>query len=368
MKTYILAHADFQLLLDELINQKYEIIGPTMTDHAIVYENIESVSELPIGWIEEQEKGHYRLKQVKAPTLFGFTIGPTSWKRYLYPPQSSLWKALKTDSGFKVSQDKGKIPKYAFLGVRACELEAIKIQDRVFINETYQDPIYKGRREQAFIIALNCSRASQTCFCVSMNSGPQVKHSFDLALTELYEHENHRFLIEVGSEKGHEVLNRIPHTQASKSDLLLAQKIIDNTSQQMGRQMNTKGLKEHLDNHRQHPLWKELGERCMSCTNCTMVCPTCFCSTVEDITDLSGQQAERIRRWDSCFNDDFSYIHGGTIRQSISSRYRHWLTHKLSSWHDQFDTSGCVGCGRCISWCPVGIDLTEEVQKLRSGE
>jgi ferredoxin len=95
-----------------------------------------------------------------------------------------------------------------------------------------------------------------------------------------------------------------------------------------------------------------------------MVCPTCFCTTPEDITDVTGEHAERWERWASCFELDFSYLHGGSVRQSGVGRYRHWITHKLSTWYDQFGHSGCVGCGRCIAWCPVGIDITEEAARL----
>ena len=96
-----------------------------------------------------------------------------------------------------------------------------------------------------------------------------------------------------------------------------------------------------------------------------MVCPTCFCTTVEDHSDLAGETAERVRSWDSCFTLDFSYVHGGSVRTETQSRYRQWMTHKLASWIDQFGTSGCVGCGRCITWCPVGIDITEEAAAIR---
>ncbi|MBF0393567.1 MAG: 4Fe-4S dicluster domain-containing protein, partial [Alphaproteobacteria bacterium] len=120
--------------------------------------------------------------------------------------------------------------------------------------------------------------------------------------------------------------------------------------------------------NREHPRWDEVAKRCLTCGNCTMVCPTCFCTTVDDVTDLGGTRTERVRSWDSCFTLDFSYIHGGSVRNEGSSRYRQWITHKLSSWHDQFGSSGCVGCGRCITWCPVGIDITEEVGAIRASE
>jgi sulfhydrogenase subunit beta (sulfur reductase) len=134
----------------------------------------------------------------------------------------------------------------------------------------------------------------------------------------------------------------------------------------MGRQMDTNGLKELLQGNPTHKQWDDVAARCLTCANCTMVCPTCFCTTVEDHTDLTGQTAERVRRWDSCFTLDFSYIHGGSVRTETKSRYRQWMTHKLASWIDQFGTSGCVGCGRCITWCPVGIDITAEVAAIRA--
>ena len=137
---------------------------------------------------------------------------------------------------------------------------------------------------------------------------------------------------------------------------------------EMGRAMDTTNIKQLLYDNPEHPQWDKVAGRCLSCANCTMACPTCFCSTVEDVSDLTGKHAERWRKWDSCFSLEFSYIHGGHVRQSTKGRYRQWMTHKLASWQDQFGTSGCVGCGRCITWCPVGIDITEEVKAIRADQ
>ncbi|NJL33712.1 MAG: sulfite reductase subunit A, partial [Chloroflexaceae bacterium] len=123
-----------------------------------------------------------------------------------------------------------------------------------------------------------------------------------------------------------------------------------------------------LKHNLEHKRWEQVAERCLSCANCTMVCPTCFCSTVEDTTALDGSHAERWRKWDSCFTVDFSFIHGGTVRRETRTRYRQWMTHKLAAWIDQFGTSGCVGCGRCIVWCPVGIDITAEIAAMRASD
>ena len=133
----------------------------------------------------------------------------------------------------------------------------------------------------------------------------------------------------------------------------------------MGRQLDTGGLRDLMGGSHAAARWDDVAARCLTCGNCTLACPTCFCTSVEDSSDLTGEHAERWELWDSCFDLDFSYLHGGSVRTSPKSRYRQWLTHKLGTWHDQFGSSGCVGCGRCIVWCPAGIDLTEEVKALR---
>jgi len=135
----------------------------------------------------------------------------------------------------------------------------------------------------------------------------------------------------------------------------------------MGRHLDTEGLKERLDRSYEVPHWDEVAKRCLACGNCTMVCPTCFCATMEDTGDLGNTLTERRRVWDSCFSIEFSYVHGGSVRTSAGARYRQWITHKLAAWHHQFGVSGCVGCGRCITWCPAGIDITAEAAAVLRG-
>ena len=262
--------------------------------------------------------------------------------------------------------DQGEDPKFAFIGVRSCELSAIAIQDKVFIKGQFVDQSYNARRDRLFMVAVNCGQAGETCFCVSMDTGPKATFGFDVALTEVLGGEQHHFVVETMSEKGKQVMGRVPHRKALRHESEAADRIIADTTQQMGRSMDTVNIKELLYENHDHPRWDDVAARCLTCANCTMVCPTCFCTTVDDVTDLKGENAERWRRWDSCFTLDFTYIHGGNTRVSAKSRYRQWMTHKLASWQDQFDISGCVGCGRCIAWCPVGIDITEEIDAIRS--
>ena len=358
--------AELPRLFTALQARGYQVVGPTVRDGAIVYDALAGPEELPAGWTDEQDGGTYRLKKRRDAALFGYVVGPHSWKKFLFPPEERLFRARRTTDGFEmIPEEEATAPRLAFLGVRSCELHAIAVQDKVFLGGQFVDPSYQARRKNVFIVAVNCGQAGGTCFCVSMKTGPKARGGFDLALTEILERGRHYFVIESGSAAGAEVLAELPHRPAEEAEISASAGATARAVSQMGRTLETDGIKELLYRNLEHPRWDDVAERCLSCANCTMVCPTCFCSNVEDTTDLTGDHAERWRKWDSCFTVGFSHLAGGDVRASVKSRYRQWLTHKLGTWIDQFGTSGCVGCGRCITWCPVAIDLTEEVRALR---
>ncbi len=361
MPPWFLEKACLQDLLERLRDRGYAVIGPTISQEAICYDEIHTIDELPRGWTDVQQAGRYRLQRRADESLFGYVVGPHSWKRYLFPPQATLMTADRTDGGWSMQAPVEVPPRYAFLGVRACELAAIRIQDKVFLEGPYVDLVYQARRERCFVVAVNCTQAASTCFCTSMNTGPRCQAGFDLALTELPT----GFLVECGSDAGSELLASLPVREPSAEELTAAESAREQAVHQIQRLMDTTNIREDLLTNLNHPRWQEAGERCLSCTNCTMVCPTCFCSSVNEVADLGADHVRRERVWDSCFNLDFSTMNGTPVRNNVASRYRQWLTHKLASWHDQFGSSGCVGCGRCITWCPVGIDLTEEVAAIR---
>ena len=358
--------------LDQLLGvlaQSYRVVGPTLRDQTIVYDDIEGVADLPAGWTDEHEGGHYRVHRRDDAALFGYVVGPHSWKRFLHPPAQRLWRAERDGEGnLEMRAEPGPDRPFAFVGVRPCDLQAIRVQDRVFLEGAYIDPHYRDRRGGAFMLAVNCGEAGGTCFCVSMQTGPRAERGFDLALTELDPGGDHRFLIEVGSGRGAEVLAGVAQHPAREEDRAAARAVSERTAAHMGREMPEVHMQDLLMNNLEHPRWNDVAERCLTCGNCTMVCPTCFCTQTEEELDLTGETAGRNRTWTSCFTLDFSYIHGGSVRRSAKSRYRQWMTHKLATWHDQFGTSGCVGCGRCITWCPVGIDITEEVRAIRDDQ
>lgn len=356
---HVIERRDFGALFKALSSRGYTIVGPTVRDQAIVYDEIRSVEDLPTGWTDEQDGGRYRLRRREDDALFGYAVGPHSWKQYQLPPEVKLWQGRVDERGglVEISEPPRPAPRYAFFGARSCELHAIEIMDHVL-----------ARAEDAFIVAVQCGQAGGTCFCVSMNTGPVAERGFDLALTEVLDETRHYFAVEVGSDRGAEVLAEVPTHPAAERECDSAIAVQERTASQMGRELDTNEIKELLYRNYEHPRWEEVAERCLTCGNCTMVCPTCFCTTVEDVTDLDGERVERHQRWDSCFTVDYSQIHGGAVRGSARSRYRQWMTHKLATWWDQFGTSGCVGCGRCITWCPVGIDITEEARAIRESE
>ncbi|MBL4883538.1 MAG: 4Fe-4S dicluster domain-containing protein [Planctomycetaceae bacterium] len=358
---YLLPKQGLQDLILALKTAGYLVIGPKIDQEAIVYDEIESIEDLPRGWTDLQAPGQYRLKKRDDDAYFGYVVGPRSLKQYLYPPRQLVATATRDGQRWEFEAIENVDEKYAFIGVRACEIAAMRVQDRVFLEGAYVDPLYAKRRESALIVAVNCTMAASTCFCTSMGTGPRCNNGFDLALTELAD----AFVIEAGSEKGEKILRDLPSSPVTTADLDQEQKLQQQAVDQISKTMNPVNLREDLLANLDHDRWAETAQRCLSCANCTMVCPTCFCTTVEEVSDLTGDNIERQRNWDSCFDIDFSYQNGAIVRDDVRSRYRQWLTHKLATWHDQFDQSGCVGCGRCITWCPVGIDLTEEVAAIR---
>jgi len=363
-----LAADDLDALLVALRNRGYRLVGPTVRDGAIVYAELDSPAALPAGWTDEQAPASYRLSRREDGALFGYAVGPHSWKAELLPPRVRLWQARRQNGGFAVDEETPAAEPTAFIGVRPCELAAIAIQDRVFLGGEYEDRDYAARRADVFLVAVDCGDPSALCFCTSVGGGPEATDGFDLALTELLEDGEHRFLVRAGSPAGKAVLAQLPVHEATATDRDAAAAIVARAAHDMEDRFDTTDLHDLLMRNLDAKRYDEVAERCLSCGNCTLVCPTCFCTHVEDTSALDGSSAERTRVWDTCFSVQYAEVHGGNTRPTPRARYRQWLTHKLATWEDQFGSLGCVGCGRCIAWCPVGIDIRAEVDGIRAEE
>ena len=358
-----LARADLGSLLDALHADGRTVIGPTVEDGAIVYAEIGSVADLPIGWRDEQAPGRYRLAHADDERAFGYAVGPTSWKRYTFPPRVPIGRARRDGDRTTFEPIEPEPPALAFLGVRGCELAALRIQDRVLAEGPVTDPDYAARRRASIVIAVECTVAGATCFCTSMGTGPEITgDGADLVLTELGD----GFLVRAASPGGRELAARLPLVDAGEDRLGEGRAAVAAVREAIGDPVAIEGLPGRLMARLDDPRWAEVAERCLACANCTLVCPTCFCTSVAQTSDLDGFESVAERTWDSCFSGDFAKVAGGNFRARRQDRYRQWLTHKFSTWVDQFGSFGCVGCGRCITWCPVGIDVRDELMAIAS--
>jgi ferredoxin len=358
-----LAREALPRLLAALAARGYRTVGPVVRDGSVMLETIARVEDLPRGWRDRQEGGTYRLEPQASARLFDVVNGPQSLKRFTFAPREPLLQIeiAPAASGFRALEVIPEPERIAVIGGRACDLAGLAIQDRIFLRDRAPDAQYAARRRGLLLVAVECTRSVATCFCTSMGSGPAVEQGFDLALTEL----DAGFVIRAGSAVGDDVLAALALPEAPHERRAEASDLVERCARTMQRQLDPSDLKALLYENLEHPRWDDVAARCLSCGNCTMVCPTCFCHDEREEPTLDGARSLRVREWDSCFNRDHGQIHGHNFRPEIRDRYRQWLVHKLAGWIDQFGSSGCVGCGRCITWCPVGIDLTEEVAAIR---
>ena len=355
-----LPRAGLDRLLDLLAADGRRVIGPTVSQGAVVYDEIHHASDLPAGWTADQAPGSYRLRETGTERQFDYAVGPTSWKHETFPPRVPLTIGRRVNGQVTFEDALPAAPPVAFLGVRGCEIAALLTQDTVLARGPAVDRDYAARRAAALIVAVECVTPADTCFCTSMGTGPEVTTGFDLAMTEL----DDGFVVRAGSPAGERLLERLELTAADPGRTTAAHDAVAAARERMGDPVPTAGLPARLIAAAESPQWAEIAERCLACANCTLVCPTCFCTGVTQVSDLDGFEATAERTWDSCFTDSFAAVAGGSFRPHVSDRYRQWLTHKFATWWDQFGMSGCVGCGRCITWCPVGIDVRAELMAV----
>jgi ferredoxin len=348
-------------LCDALRARGYALVGPAVRDGAIVYGPLESAANLPAGWRVDASPGRYTMRREQAPRQFAWANGPQGLKPLLFAPRESLWRAARDAAGrlsFEALQPPARPT--AVIGVRGCDLAALALQDAHFLLGHAPDAHYAARRERLFLVAVDCSHPADTCFCASTGDGPAAEHGHDIALAEL----DDGFVARAGSPRGAEVLDALGLAPVAAPKLQEAAAQRQRAVDMQMRRLPGRNLRDALFERLDHPQWDDVAHRCLSCGNCTAVCPTCFCFREGDDAALEGGESTHRREWDSCFTAPHGYIHGLQVRPDVRTRYRQWLTHKLAGWHDQYGRSGCTGCGRCIAWCPVGIDLTAEVAAL----
>jgi sulfhydrogenase subunit beta (sulfur reductase) len=353
--------------LDELVGALRAdgrlVVGPVGEDGALKMAEIEHAGELPFGWTVRTAPGLVRLEQrpASAPGADrAFDNGP-AWsgiKPWTFPSRvDALSLETRSDGSLAVRVEAPAGQPTAVIGARACDVAALAVHDRVLAGGPAVDPDYAARRGDLLLIAVECALATSTCFCASMGTGPEVTSGADVVLSEI----DGGFVARADTPAGAGLLDRLALEPAAGAQTARATEQVAATRASLGLGVDTEGLHDRLLANMDSPRWAEIAERCLACANCTLVCPTCFCTGIHVGSDIDGRESTATRAWDSCFTAAFAQVVGGSFRPEHRDRYRQWLTHKFGTWWDQFGSSGCVGCGRCVAWCPVGIDVREEL-------
>ena len=226
--------------------------------------------------------------------------------------------------------------------------------DTVFEQERYTDPHWQARREATVVVGLGCHEPCQTGFCTTVGSGPFNHAGLDAILTDLGE----VFLVETLTDKGDRLFTQLE--QASIDQSIRATEMQQAAKENMPIAFETEGLKQKLDQNFTSLYWEEVSRSCLGCGVCTFLCPTCFCFDIVD----EAQRGERVRNWDTCMFRTYSLeASGHNPRPSRVERTRQRLSHKYTYWVDQINQIGCTGCGRCVRYCPVGLDIRAMLRK-----
>jgi ferredoxin len=315
---YFLPHQRIDDMLYQLQGDGYKCVAPRHHESEINYDTITKSADLPWGFHDEQAPGHYKVNKSDHKHAFGFVLPTTSVKPMLFKAKENVWKVKRNDEGKLAFEPIVEFEKIAVFGVRPCDLRGIEIQDRVFMENSYNDVRYVKRRENQFLIAMNCTKSHSNCFCVALGDAPQADKGFDLAMTEI---EGDGFVVEIGSDKGRALLDALDLEAASGGQ---AQKALAKIVYAVDGQKKTlppiKEVETKLMANLEHPQWDDVASRCLSCGSCTQVCPTCFCHTERDEPNVLGTETNHTREWDSCFSIDHSYTHGDTFREDPKYR------------------------------------------------
>lgn len=311
-----------------------------------------------------EHAGKYRFQRLtrwsEARLDYDRTILPP--KKYFLPPRETLF-SYRDGKGYIPCVDGLEQPIVLF-GVHACDVYALNILDQVFSGR-FADPYYQTRRKNIAVIGIDCV-PDEHCFCRSMRAD-FVDRGFDLFFYDIGDY----YLTLVGSARGDDmVLATGPLFQpVTRADVEEYKHRSSNKRQSFRLDVEIRDLPEIFEMEYQSGIWDELGEKCLSCGSCSMVCPTCYCFDVADDVELGSPAGRRTRSWDSCLFATHALVAGGeNFRKTRASRIKFRFYHKQRGFVAEYGRPSCVGCGRCITACPVKIDIIEVINRLRGVE
>jgi sulfhydrogenase subunit beta (sulfur reductase) len=303
------------------------------------------------------------IKEIDSPSqvVLDYPNAKESPKSVLFPQRETLFQ-YRTERGkaevdVPPSAAKGRV----LFGIRPCDARGLLLLDKVFGGDC-RDPYYTDKRDDTVVVSLGCDDPNPSCFCLSMGGGPCSAEGSDVLLLDLGD----RYVAEAVSEKGAAFLRDQAFEESDENTLALAEKVRRKSEASMKRVAIRENLEKELKRLFNDPVWKDLTETCLGCGICTYLCPTCHCFDLCD--EAAGQTGERIRVWDSCQFPLFTLQASGfNPRPSVKERFRQRIMHKFSYLPETQAMLGCVGCGRCVTECPVNLDIREVVTSLSEG-
>jgi ferredoxin len=284
-----------------------------------------------------------------------------SLKEVFFPQDEVMFRYEKVDQETQMVSTEEVKRERVVLGARPCDIEAISIIEEVFSGREYTDIYFLNKRKATMIIGMACHQPLPTCFCSSTGGGPFVRKGSDLFLIDLGE----AYLVEILTEKGEAFKKNKFFKKTSAKNLQLAKELEEKASKKTDSTIPVKGIDQKLDQWVESPFWDRVHEKCISCRVCTYLCPTCHCFDIMD--EALNEKGQRVRNWDSCLSEFYTLeTSGHNPRATCRERTRQRLMHKFNYFPKVFDRIACVGCGRCILYCPVNFDIREVIKEINA--
>jgi ferredoxin len=277
-------------------------------------------------------------------------------KDIFFPQTEKMYKFKAKNQSLEIEELPQEENNQVIFGIRSCDLKSIECLDQVFLTKGFVDTFYKDKRDRSILIGLSCVKPMETCFCTSMGVDPQKGVGADIQAYDLGD----KIGFEAISEKGQKVL-------ASVAAMLADENVNIPSVGEFTLTADVEGVPEKLKGMFDHPIWDDISRKCLNCSACAYVCPTCHCFDIAN--EVRGEDGIKIRCWDTCMFDEYTRMAGGhQPRPGKKERVRNRFLHKLRYFPERYNMLLCTGCGRCVAKCPVNLDITAVIGKIKKAE
>ncbi|MEM4513481.1 MAG: 4Fe-4S dicluster domain-containing protein [Ignisphaera sp.] len=328
-----------------------DIVGYKVFGGSVIWGSISDVNDLPLNVSDIQGPGFFRITK---GTRFRHSVA--SPKVFLNPSEQLLLMVFRN---YDVESVVGEIPRVVLFGIKPCDVKSIEVLDSILGNH----PLYaKARKAIAGIVVEECLEPGETCFCGATDSGPNAGKGFDISYAKVNENS---VIFRYGSNLGKRIIDELGLKEAERDIVEEYVRLVENAkTKTVSKIPKVVDVQKALYNCIEDiSIWAMLSKNCVGCGNCNYVCPTCFCLEFEDEI-VDERYAKRVAKWIGCLTYTYGQVAGGHFRPQLYMRYRHFVLHKFLFYPKQIGLLGCVGCGRCITWCPLGVDLRKTLSEI----